>query len=41
MTMAHLKYLSPSEIEEYFNHHVHVAGAKKQLIEPPAIIATH
>ena len=41
MTKAHLKSLSPSEMEEYINHHVRVAGVKKQLFEPAAITAIH
>jgi type II secretory pathway predicted ATPase ExeA len=41
MTKAHLKSLSPSETEKYINHHVRVAGVKKQLVEPAAITAIH
>ena len=41
MTKAHVKSLSQMEMEEYINHHVRVAGVKKQLFEPPAITAIH
>lgn len=41
MTKAHIKALSQMEMEEYINHHVRVAGVKKQLFEPPAITAIH
>jgi len=41
MTKAHIKALSGLELEEYINHHVRVAGVKKQLFEPPAITAIH
>ena len=41
MTKAHLKSLSPAEMEKYINHHVRVAGAKQQLFEPAAITAIH
>jgi type II secretory pathway predicted ATPase ExeA len=41
MAKAHIKALSQLEMEEYINHHVRVAGVKKQLFEPPAITAIH
>ena len=41
MTSAHFKSLSPSDLEEYINHHVRVAGVKEQLFEPAAITAIH
>lgn len=41
MAKAHIKSLSQMEMEEYVNHHVRVAGVKKQLFEPPAITAIH
>ena len=41
MTKAYLKSFSPSEMEKYINHHVRVAGVKKQLFEPAAITAIH
>lgn len=41
MAKSQLKPLSHSEMEEYINHHVRVAGVKKQLFEPQAITAIH
>lgn len=41
MAKAHLRALSPLEMEEYINHHVRVAGVKKQLFDPAAITAIH
>ncbi len=41
MTKAQVKPLSQIEMEEYVNHHVRVAGVKKQLFEPAAIAAIH
>jgi len=41
MTKAHLKSLSPSEMEKSINHHVRVAGVKNPLFEPAAITAIH
>lgn len=41
MTKAHVKAVSQSEMEEYINHHLRVAGVKKQLFELAAIAAIH
>ena len=41
MAKAHIKALNQPEMEEYVNHHVRVAGVKKQLFEPAAITAIH
>jgi type II secretory pathway predicted ATPase ExeA len=41
MTKANIKALSQAEMEEYINHHVRVAGVKKQLFETAAIAAIH
>lgn len=41
MTKAQVKGLSQTEMEEYINHHVRVAGVKKQLFESAAITAIH
>jgi general secretion pathway protein A len=41
MTKAHTKALSSSEMEEYVNHHVRVAGSKKLLFDAAAITAIH
>lgn len=39
MTKAYVRPLSQIEMEEYINHHVRVAGVKKQVFEPAAIAA--
>ena len=41
MAKAHIKALNQPEMEEYVNHHVRVAGVKKQLFESAAITAVH
>jgi general secretion pathway protein A len=41
MAKAHVKALSPAEMEEYINHHLRVAGVKKPLFEPSAITAIY
>jgi general secretion pathway protein A len=41
MTKAHVKALSQPEMEEYVNHHVRVAGVKKDLFDATAITAIH
>ena len=41
MAKAHLRALSSVEMEEYVNHHVRVAGVKKQLFDATALTAIH
>ena len=39
MSKAHIKSLTQPEMEEYINHHVRVAGVKRQLFDADAMVA--
>jgi type II secretory pathway predicted ATPase ExeA len=39
MSKSHIRALSQPEMEEYINHHLRVAGVKKQLFDPAALTA--
>ena len=41
MARAQVKSLTPAEMEEYILHHLRVAGIKKQLFDPSALVAIH
>lgn len=41
MAKAHIRALSHPEMVEYINHHLRVAGTKKQLFDESALMAIH